>query len=694
MNLVGPCYGSSTVDEPVVLVRKHLWKEVVMHHTRTSPRSRNQCNSRRWRGGSRIVCAVAATGLGIATASPASLGAPKPKIWSWGTPLGNGAAISTNWVRGFAENGRTGSQVADEVCKIIQDRALGPGDVWIVLWGWGYGSASVPGRPALPWHPLDAVVANPPIPNSELTPWMSNGIAEAGGWIDDFIQRYVFLQANPDQVPGAPSPAPPIPDPSRFHLDNETAVLPCCNANLNVDVFDAMMNDARWTSESIRGFGTQSMSDLYIAGGSLPFDKGQHAFATTDNQTWYRWIAPIASRALEGGLDEALYTPVRVQWPACKSSNYWSSTRTDGIAGRTIIGYGAADAVWLGGLNWEGLGDLQAPVMYGPNANMGFVDSNHQQGSETPWDASIRLFRHNIEACVDSFGGNHQSEVTPWVNLPAQVPGDPNDNYFSKDQSREILAMLRTKGISEFIVWNGSTGNTIANWNDMADIVDQVWASDVTSLNSISTNNDKVARIDGTTFDVQSVSQGGGGPFGGGFDESNVYVDVNTSFATPPAALNIEFAASLSVSGFSTAGYVYVFNWGTNGYDLLNFYSPNTLLTRRNFDIANAAGYIGPGGLVRLRFFHRVNVALFFPFTSKYDLIQVIGKDGAAPSTAPIGPTGDVNQDAQVNFQDLVPIITSLLVPVATVDPVLDLDGNGSIGFGDVLVVLRNWNAR
>ena len=211
------------------------------------------------------------------------------------------------------------------------------------------------------------------------------------------------------------------------------------------------------------------------------------------NKRWYEWWYGISSEALDGAMKEAAYDVIHATWSNCKCSNYETSARLDGVGENNIWDSDSG----IDGFAWEGSGDFQTPVLYPVTPVIAYRILSWEMGyaSPDPNDyeqyvaANLWLFRHDLEACINSFSGQYADAITPWINMPGAPVGalenlDQNGSY---DGSRRLLALLRSKQIDEFILYQSSS--TVdpngADWTQFVDLLHQVWDSDLYDLRRI-----------------------------------------------------------------------------------------------------------------------------------------------------------------------------------------------------------------
>lgn len=418
--------------------------------------------------------------LGLAVAAAADVDVAPPRVWCWSPPEGAAAAhpslqpLVLIWI---PPGGADPTATADQICNEIVTRNLGEGDVAITILNWGRGT--------LIGNPLDGM-AGTGLPDhlARGTPWSLNGVAVMGAWTDAFIARYKQRQS-----------AQGIPSPSRFHMDSELRLPALCYLP-NIDdcwgtaplqVFDAMLDDPRWALERLpmnpgNTPALLTMAELHAAAGepvhdaSLPRD---HPI----NRAWSAWWDGVMREAVEGAFDQALYARVRAAWPLVRCSEFAQTMKFDGGIEpngdrRDYMDFEWWNEGWMRSA-WCGRGDLQAPAFYVFGET--FVDPNR------PFmDEQMRLHRANMDACLHSFGGAAPSTITPWITLPG-IPlpfgeAPPTNRAYSAIEFLRLIALFRSRGIQELMVWPSVDASA---WSSVSDAIDASWSPSLVGVEAI-----------------------------------------------------------------------------------------------------------------------------------------------------------------------------------------------------------------
>lgn len=602
--------------------------------------------------------------LTAALAAGSSATADLPRIWAWTAPAtSTGAATPIRpLVMVSVSPSSSPTAVADEVCDRILNLGLGDGEVAITILGFGRGT--------LVHNPADALTGTA-LPDllARGVPWTANGVAQAGAWTDAFIARYKARQA-----------AQAIPSPSRFHMDSELRlptlcylpnVGPCWETG-PLEVFAAMQLDPRWSGEPVRmNTGNtpvlRTVAEAYQLGGSPPFDPAQPRHAAV-NRAWSRWWDGFMREAVDGAFHEAFYRRVEEAWPGALCSEFAQSMRIDGLAEadgsiREYVDFEWWNQGWMRS-NWSGRATLQAPALYVFGET--FVDT-----ARPFMDEQMRHHRANIDACLHSFGGVSPAEVTPWVTLPGiALPygeSPATDLPLSADEFMRMMALLKGRGISEFMLWPGVSATA---WREVGRAIDGVWMTQLASaqLDSGATNAPLAEAAMRADRSVATVSGGASGfgavfsftsaPMSGCSGEGRVWLAFETTAITG-SRWSIDIRASADEPWRTVATYTQ---------------QPGHAEARWIGDI-DARGAVGGKGSfdVRLRS-SEPNAAL------AVDLVQAV----RIPSRG-----SDINGDGAIDSLDLALLLGSWGAAGSNAD----LNGDGSVGSPDLALLLNGWGA-
>lgn len=634
-----------------------------------------------------ILCAGLVAGL-------ASSANARPRFWSWQTPLGT-AASNTDIIKMVRfdmvlPSILDGDDAADLVCNEIVSRTLTSGKVAILLQNFAHGDVPLESSPcnsgvnaylnqyeasnALYFHVGDQL-ANTAICEYWRTPWMSNGIAETQAWVDKFIKQYKIRQG----LNGA------IPDPDRFHFDDEDEVAACCS-NLALRVFHNMKtNEARYSTEPIPGFGASTLDNLYTAAGSPGYARNQW-WGDASNQTFVKWYKGIANQAIDGGLNEAAYTLLKdvTAFPSVLCSNYNKSLRIDGVSGREFVDNWQAGVNSWAKIAWSGFGDLQAPNLYPVHIDHMTTPENTDR---RVWDASMRVNRTNMEACIHSFSGPHANEMCPWIPIcgDALDVGDSTRGFYpiSVDDLRRLLAMLKSLEGGEFIFWNNNAAQVSTNWDNADRLIDQVWGTTMSSV-TIATGTQSGGGAPATL--VQSALRDPlvVTPSGNATDVQTAFA---STFANQPCRLRVIVEASVSAGALTQT--VSIWDYTNSNWDTLTAVNATatdyeTAYNHRIYENADGEtdDHISNTGEIKVRVQH---TSITGGAHSEFDLVQVVGLDQSRYA-------GDTDWDYDVDSTDLATYVTYMS---QTVWPGTkgDVNGDGTVNSADYTIITgANYN--
>ncbi len=605
-------------------------------------------------------------------------GEPAPRLWTW-NPRPDAVETDPRVIPSVRVDVTelSGAQAAGRAADLIRHRGLGPGEICLILQNYGAGDGtSSDGTVALAYHRRDALVApilDPDHGDTDVrwrTAWMSNGINESRAWMTEFVNTYTDRQLlDPD-----------LPSPSRFHFDTELTTAPCCGF-AGLRLFDAMLservgNNRRATSEPIPGQNGLTLLQAYAAAGSPPYDTSVRMFDSPENRAFTRWWIPLNLQAVDAAMKASTYDVIHQRWGASvRVSDYINSCRVDGIDGRTYTEL-STDRDLGDGWVWSGSSDMQAPALFPVHPSRVETESG-----ESRWDATLRLQRANLAACIESFGGGHQHDMSPWIAIPGQIQGGYR---IRSEDCRRMLAMLRAFGISEVLVWSDAEYSTPETWEILQRLVRHVWS---------------------TTLDFASITRGtraGTQPFRAPHEEirhtdrralsvvsdpqriAEIHIEGTAELA--PSSCRLALLVESTTSAHGVRESIWVWNWSDARWDpaLDDFEVPLSIdvpLVSANarWRFVRVDGYVRPEDhAVRIRVRHESTSN----FVSHFDLVQFIGADGRL--------RGDVNRDEQVSYSDLSTLLDRWRQPV---EPFTggDEDGSGFIDIHDLGVMLSHW---
>ncbi len=586
-----------------------------------------------------------------------------PRVWTWTAPRGS-AALDPRFVElvsPYVTPSSTPEQAADWICDRIRDRRLVDGQVAIVMLNWG--------RDTLVGNTADACTS-PMAPPGLVTPWTANGRPQMSAWMDSFIARYTSRQ----QSGGIPSP-------SRWHLDCELRMpalcylpqLEHCWGTDPTQLFAALRQDARWNTEPLllnpRGIPTTlTLSQAWSAAGtptcdpSLPRDHPA-------NRGWSRWWDGMTREAVDGALDATFYSKVRAAWPGTRCSEFAQTLRLDGGAEpdgslREYVDFEWWNRGWMRS-SWTGRGDLQSPALYLFGTT--FVDPGLDF-----WSENVRLHRANIDACLHSYGGVEPSTVTPWVTMPGvALPygTDGSSRAVTDDEFLRMVALLRGRGIDEFMVWPGGTED---QWEATLRGVRAAWDASLVDAAVVqgTAGESPVSAL--RRADRRSLTMDASGGLG---------VELRATFATPSLGPSMPHGKGwIAIEGarVTTAGSVAVAARVVDGDEwrsLATFETARSLPGEQWIGPFPMDGLVAANGRVELRI--TTNGAL------SLDLLQLV-RD---PVTGLPPGSPDLNGDGRISGADLGILLGDWGKPGGS----SDIDLNGTVDGGDLGVLLGAW---
>lgn len=607
-----------------------------------------------------IACLGPMAAAGVAGVADEGL----PRIWTWSPPTGPAARHpSLRALVKFSINANSNpATIADLICDQIVARGLATDEIAIMIHNYGRGT--------LVGNPLDAMQGTGLAPELERgTPWTANGVAAMSAWTDAFIARYQARQA-----------ADGVPAPARFHMDSELRLpalcylpnIAPCWGTAPLEVFDAMRADPRWNTEPLRmnpGLVPmpRTMAELYEAAGSPPYDPSLTRDAAV-NRAWSAWWDGVMRESVDGAFEAAFYSRVKAAWPGVLASEFAQSMRLDGGiepdgSTRGYIDFEWWNEGWMPATHWCGRADLQAPAFYVFGET--FVD-----GSRPFMDEQMRLHRANLDACLHSFGGVAPAEITPWVTMPGVAlpygESPATSRSYANDEFLRIVALFRSRGIDEFMVWPG-VGD--ATWTAATDAVDAVWSPRLAVAEAAVGSVDAEAAASLRLGDRIACAVV---PAKTGFDLRMEFDAADDSPCRGEGSLFVALEASSAAdAAWSVEVETLDGGWRAVGAPVL---VANTAGAHW-FGPIDAVGVVDPADPLA-----RVGVRIVSPVaaSASIDLVQLVH--------LPHG-RGDINRDGSVDSVD----IALILATWATFDPNADLNRDGVVNSADLTIVLSDW---
>jgi len=447
-----------------------------------------------------------------------------------------------------------------------------------------------------------------------------------------------------------------------------------CWSDRPLRLFAAMQADPRWDSEQLlmspSGVPTpMTVAQHWAANGSPGFDASLPRDHPA-NRDWSRWWDGMTREAVDGAFHEAFYARVRAAWPQARCSEFAQTLRLDGGlepdgSRREFVDFEWWDQGWMRS-RWDGRGDLQAPTLY-------LFGTTFLEPAEGFWRGNMRLHRANLDACLHSYGGVAPSEVTPWVSLPRiPLPSGPGMQVraIEDDEFLEMMALLRGRGIDEFMLWPGGDAEL---WSAARRGVRAAWecelASAAVEVGSASGNAAMLLRR--ADRQVLAVTAGVSGQ------------RLRTTYATPPLSAQSgpgSFWVAIEATAEGAVQPAALRALTTNG----------AWATAAEFTIgpvAPGAHWLGPfsaAGLVRADGRMELELQVAHDGTVRYDLLQLV----RSPVT--LACLADINLDGFVDGGDLG-FLLGAWGACGGSQCVADFNDDGVVDGGDLGVLLGRW---
>jgi hypothetical protein len=572
-----------------------------------------------------------------------------------------------------------------------------------------------------------------------------------------------------------------------------------------VSYWTKIFNDDRFLNEPVPGFDGKTLSELWQAANVTgPVVEStwdwRYIGGSQSNEKWANWYRNVMAQAEAGAMQAAFYDRIHFYFPNAMCSDYDRSMRLDGLNGGSNSWFGGDNAGAMGTRRaWDGKGDLQAPCLYpgagpdfyhtnlykptiyNPSTNpypWAFVRTNDQSNVESwcPYEPiglmSSRTHRFVLDGICRSFagayrgsvvGGVFKSRLAPWVPLPGQaftlrgvspqftcvsptytMPGEFAEGLYhvaSCADIRRTLAQIKSRGSSEFNVWNnpvfGLDSTTAAmyptinanvhsqheyNWSRLAELVDQVWGFNVSSsqvtcgaitgnssgpihplayaFNDPLTVTSAATPLNGWRTIVDTTFSNAYSPLHGDPTYLRVSVELTCTAKTELQIALFNFAAntwvafdeSPSISGVQNPIVPFP-TYANNGTSTL---PPATRRISARFPVSSVN--FGNSGKVVVRLATKqapVNPQTpIVPVTYQvqHDLVQVTADDNDDFATA------DFNTDGVVNCQDrdlfnLMHFAASLAGAKDLMKSAADFDRNGVVNSDDYAAFLAAWES-
>lgn len=509
-----------------------------------------------------------------------------------------------------------------------------------------------------------------------------------------------------------------------------------------VDWWNAVKSDARFFTEPLVGMGEVTLNgqrlpatwgNLWLAAGSpepsVPaVTNWRHIMESPENEAWFRWYFELARVAQNIALHKAFGELYVQAFPGGKYSDYDMSVQTDQqfpwVDGRyfTTAGVHPVIDAGFGGATLQGIqlypftsmwhtaGGLAPQNFSQPIYIRSFTDYPYSWA--TDMEPQIQTVRRIHAAKMDHLiyaqGGENRWTLKPWIALPHQIFAvrgkrllDPSRSYdyttdwglgyrTAPDDLRQILGLMKSRGIREMMVWHDLTSyepfpcndnggppcislfpSHPSNWNTFKRLLDQTYGTKLVGVTF--TNGLRQDLNPGTTT---ALCEFVGGPPSQAtivstspwptWTETTNFSEFTVStaaLAVPSSGARID--ATMAVLNLSTPITVSceVFNWVTGAYVPVDLdpttaeinriiSAPGTLNIEGQVNdpqvIAGVAQTGQPFGRIRVRI--RTLSQGLVPHTLGYDMVSAYPIDDLQPC-AP--PQLDFNCDGIVNKGDI-----------------------------------------
>ncbi len=362
--------------------------------------------------------------------------------------------------------------------------------------------------------------------------WIGGAATE---WMEEYLDALAVLVSNAEGLP-------PI-SIARFHCEVETSLTQGLSDTRMVQVMLACEQDDRWDTMPVPGFGGDTMLEIWhdaqdFYGWRDPADPyftladvlnvSQDA-NVGDNLPYYTWWIDVYRRALDGAIKITCYDVIDNHpiYGGAKHSNYGYANMDmgqDTFAFRKTDSVSDPTSTWYRGnydFNFQNAypqllttttpplaygmamdvssGDFDAPVLPYGDVRPEWLNLRQPRWYEPP-DAFTglprlettnefyqRTHRHRLDAVLNT-PTKAPDGVTPWIDVPNVYTIEEDGNENGIDETRRVLALLRSKDIREILVWGNKpvAGNpargSVVDWNDLKRADAQVYTPYIKSV--------------------------------------------------------------------------------------------------------------------------------------------------------------------------------------------------------------------
>jgi len=339
------------------------------------------------------------------------------------------------------------------------------------------------------------------------TPWMDNGVSISTAVLTALIDELNDGDSND------------VPDPIRFFLDEEHGYAKLCNTDEPIAVYRSILNDTRSTSTILGNF--EQFTALPYTANTIYGDVSWVPTLVSNGSQlcWPRVGINRLNRLLDvnrSSQDGIIASVVRTAisntatWNNTLFSNYTTSTwftqqyPSVGGGGFSAVAYTGTigNEVQSNSTGWQlgvvqGSSDMQSPTLYPPNANHedDFALLNTGETQKETW---LRIARANLDHAIFSIDTMTTSDgsqlanpvpthFAPWiprVGTPTVLSGGGFVNI-TEEYARDLMAMVKSKGVNEALMWGDHSLETEAEWDANDNVTQQVWDYNMDALKSI-----------------------------------------------------------------------------------------------------------------------------------------------------------------------------------------------------------------
>lgn len=574
-------------------------------------------------------------------------------------------------------------------------------------------------------------------------PWLENGIAATQAWMEAFCERYNELRAESLLDVEAWD----IPLPSKFMLDVESpAEIGNINSPVANNAWHVQKEDSRWNSSShkVLGLGSNpavgmTLYDYWTAAGSPVFDGCEMTlYEYMQDDRWAEWAQRMQHLAFSAAIKVSTSDVITSYWPNCKISNY-QMCATDGLQDPDLPPFNRSrDTTNTGGdgdcyqrrtgVKTVWASEDPAPYMHAPLcvANQYlyttpaspatcrycslFTTLGITNAIEKYKAALLLSTREDVEAIVNSYGGQDPATISPYISFP-----EVSMTYGPQSLWRKVFAQYRSLGVKEFNLWSSDASqygsvnsSTAAGYAaKLLHLLDQVWSTEVEDVSVITgtqrssqlaydkvamlhraewdlVSDDKAIIVDGTTEVVVEAE------FYGkleNYDRFRVVVESAADDGNGPFQPNID----IQLYDYASASFVTVPSTSTNWWPSSPYDQAQTVAdVSPRMDLTGCTypeyyDFISDNGGVTVRV--RLHDNSVSSIAAAIDLVQVYQLDDGILQALDADDDGDVDADDQYLFTNQIWLNYS----GSPCEASGDYDGDGISGISDIFAYTNAW---